>query len=51
MDGPGFLGPDLTAKQKQYLLQRLLEVADVFCVSKADLRQPACAEPMTIDTQ
>ena len=50
MKSPGFLWEGLTAGQRRYLLQGLLGVADVFCVCKEDLCQPAHAEPMDINT-
>ena len=50
MDSKGFICSELPSSQKTRLLQALLEVADVFCIRKEDLQQPALAPPMTIDT-
>ena len=47
---PEFMEEGLGKKQWMELLQGLLEVGDIFCVSKEDLRQAARAQAMDIDT-
>ena len=47
---PSFISPELHPPQVQQLLQLLLEVSDIFCIDKEDLRQPADAEAMHIET-
>ena len=47
----GMINPELDQASRQKLLQLLLEYADVFCIDKRDLRRPAKAEAMKLDTK
>ena len=47
---PALINPASSASFQSKMKQVLLEYADVFCINKGDLKTPALAEPMHLDT-
>ena len=45
------INPELKSEEQTAIKQLLLEFADVFCIDKRDLKRPAKAEAMRLDTK